>query len=918
MKKPVSFAAVMAALSPFATLTADVHTWVGPEGGSWKAPGNFNPAEMPAEDDEVTIPAGVTVKINPVDDPDSWGVIGSLRRLKPLAETSRLQVTVPEGESATLDCAVNFNGNVASYWEYGTVVKLGGGELVLASTNRYTCSGNTYNYDYFTGFEVVEGSLRLPQRCVKPNYLEYGRLAVSNGATLFTASSANSGFTTYVRARQMFGEGLITNDCYTVDVGGEEASLANKHYLRPHEKSYSRFAGKIAGNILVSVEGRIDLTGTESTFGGSFCAGYNREYAKRIVGAAKIGNEGEPSSVGCGPSVTLGPNYGGYLLYLGAGETTAKTFIMPAGTYGEACYNTIDGGAYGGLVLTGNWNYRTSRENWYMANVVLTGSNSVPCEMRGTVPEYYRITFDGVTRTNAFFVTKRGTGTWRFSGERQIGGGFAVENGTLEFDSLAEANEACSLGKATMLTAAGTFGNFADMEKVPYAYTLGSANAGEEGLLRYTGAEPVDVATRPAVLKGKGGFVNDGTASFRYYGVSALDAGEKLLVLAGENTDENVMSDVTTGAEGAVLSVEKRGSGTWTLAGRQTFNGDLRVKEGTLKVRRPERYSWYKWVIKALYVSGERWTELVEFGLFDAEGNRCDLGLTFAENPGEIAPGETRIVTELEDMLVMTADGVSAPETVTNLMDDAGGYFKVGLTKSIDAESKDYYKPSEGNPATWVPVCMRLSDDAPAVDSFDWVPRFSSGNSNKTRTPRIYSVLGSMDGRTWDELFTADADINVYDVTGGYWKYSGDKYSVGDTRTQPHTGGQKIASAPEGYAPPDVLSNVRSVRVDPGATLELVEGDVEIASLCVDCAVGGGTVKGFSFAEEGTLDLINVPLSQGATDVMIGLSGSENWSSISGWTLTVDGSASGAGKYCFSVHGDRLRVVRRGLRFIVR
>ena len=902
-----------AAIASCAVSFADTHKWIGPEGGSWKEPSFFEPAEVPDKDDEVEIPNNVTVKINPSTDPDSWSVITSLKRLRPLGAATRMEITVPGGSSSVLGCAINYAGAEESNWKYGTLVKLGEGELEITSTNRYTKAGNTYNYDYFTCFDVCEGALRMPRISAKPSYLEYGRIAVSNGATLFASATLDSKVSVYMRVRQLFGDGLVTNDCYT----------AGASALRPFGDNYSVFSGVIAGNMSISTQGRIDLTGENTLIEGTFSAGFNKVQGARGVGVAKIGKIGEASSIGGGMAVSLGPDYGGYLLYLGANETSDKNFTMAAGTSGGKYYNTIDAGAYGGLVLTGNLNYRSNKENSYMVNAMFTGSNAAPCEYKGNISEYFAITVDDdgvkVKYTNTYFVTKSGSGTWRFSGTRDMGGGFAVENGVLEFDSLAETNKICALGKATMLTPAGQFGRYVNLPKVPYAYTLGSGKAGEEGIMRYIGDASVYVKTRPSVLKGRGGFENNGTAPFQYYGVSALDAGEKCLVLGGSNTDENILGDVISGVEGAVVSLEKRGSGTWTLAGEQSFNGDLHVKEGKLIVRRPEHYTWYKWLVKELYKTGERWTEATEFGLFDIGGNRQNLGLSFAEDKNKILPGTTRIVPTRDDLLMTTADNVVEPEVVLNLMEDASSHLKVGLTKTPDAPSKDYYKPRLDNSAGWVPVVMRLPDGASPVASFDWVPRHNYStdpNDRCSSTPWIYSVLGSMDGRNWDELFATNSV--TYDMRSSYWKYAGAKYTSGMTASTKHVGGQEIASAPIGYEPPQVLSDVRSVRVDAGAVLELAEGNVELSSLAVDCAAGAGTIKGFTFAAEGTLDLVNASSIEGVADVMIDISATDGWENIAGWTLTVNGSSDQASRYCFSVSEDRIRVAKRGLRFIVR
>jgi hypothetical protein len=86
---------------------------------------------------------------------------------------------------------------------------------------------------------------------------------------------------------------------------------------------------------------------------------------------------------------------------------------------------------------------------------------------------------------------------------------------------------------------------------------------------------------------------------------------------------------------------------------------------------------------------------------------------------------------------------------------------------------------------------------------------------------------------------------------------------------------------------PTPLQNVRSVSVAAGATLKTYDG-VEISSLKVDSA-GAGTIDGFTFAENGTIDVSNPPDdSSFLPGTYVNCSGLEN---VSGWALKVNGTA---------------------------
>ena len=81
--------------------------------------------------------------------------------------------------------------------------------------------------------------------------------------------------------------------------------------------------------------------------------------------------------------------------------------------------------------------------------------------------------------------------------------------------------------------------------------------------------------------------------------------------------------------------------------------------------------------------------------------------------------------------------------------------------------------------------------------------------------------------------------------------------------------------------------SVRSVSVAAGATLKTDAG-VEIRSLKVDSS-DAGTIEGFTFAQNGTIDVTNPPdNSSFLPGTYVNCSGLEN---VSGWTLKVDGMA---------------------------
>ena len=79
---------------------------------------------------------------------------------------------------------------------------------------------------------------------------------------------------------------------------------------------------------------------------------------------------------------------------------------------------------------------------------ILTGANASECVIAGPIKKY----MDNGTNCNWRFI-KKGSGVWRFSNvaNTEMAGVIAVENGTLRYDSIADAGRVCSLGYSDQL-----------------------------------------------------------------------------------------------------------------------------------------------------------------------------------------------------------------------------------------------------------------------------------------------------------------------------------------------------------------------------------------------------------------------------------------------------------------------------------
>jgi autotransporter-associated beta strand protein len=389
----------------------------------------------------------------------------------------------------------------------------------------------------------------------------------------------------------------------------------------------------------------------------------------------------------------------------------------------------------------------------------------------------------------------------------------------------------------------------------------------------------------------------------RIRGVSAMNAGAKTLVLGGASTMENVVWDVTDG-EGTV-SVEKRGSGSWTLGGASSFSGNLTVKEGTLIVRNDKGapYKWFKLVIKETASSnpelkpGLTFTDqigLVEWGLYDGEGRRVNKITNSAD--GYDLPFETlrpaQIAFTGKPAWVNGDKNAGTYRGATELVD--------GTWDSLDIRVKYGVAPSLDSPETWMPIVMRLADEAGIVRYYDL---FNGDMAYLNRYVTAYTIEGSTDGYSWEEVCSTNGAVTASTKQG--WLTGGGEF--GDRP------GKGIEIRGTGTNDCCSLSAVANVTVASGATLKAV-GEIELSSLTVDCASGAGTIEGFSLAASGELRVVNAP--RYGCDLPLEFKNARGIANLKQWRVDADGNMD---RMELSVGADgKVRLRRKGFLLLCR
>ena len=855
--------------------------------GAVAATHTWGPDISPAAGDVVEIPGGVTAYVN---DAATYNKVRDLSRIRFVDATSRIVFDVPAGETWTLQCTIRgdvpmtTSGAIAAAAYNGGLVKKGGGDL------EFTIGSNTADFEYFvyTPITVEAGAVVMPQNYPSTNKKQClcGPVTVSNGAYFVTSCPSDGkqniqyGVT---QTPELWGEGTVSNRCN------------DQRFIVDGKKTTSEFRGTIGWGIRYLQKGYVNLMGDMS--GSSSTTSVSDD---GIIGVKKFGLNSSDSA----SSITKGSlefMKSGTFRYLGVGETTRKSVLT------REVYSTgpavFDGGTNGALVLAGTFqpqNLKDATMVNYMHPLAFDGDHPNPCELSGSLSSWTNSA--GLPAT--YTVAKRGTGTWKFSNKATPwSGALFVENGTLQATSIGNIGEACSLGYATNRTAFAK-NVTAGSAQLPYAICLGSEETA--GTLEYVGDGRVDVTNRPIALAGVGGALkNSSSSGVAYRGVTAL--ADSTFTVSGDTEADNIVADVCDG-DGKV-SLVKDGSGCWTLDGTNSFTGTLSVKAGTLYVNDPTKYSWFRWVLK------ERWlnesgansdanVRVAELGIYDDQNRRINGGLVYSSEYSYLRPGSLEAGACAIDRRGTHRKTIAKADWPLDAMFDDGTPVATGnqtvANVSVDDGGSILVDPSD--PSTWIPVVMHLTNGAPRAASFDVVQADNSTNTN--RYFKAFDFEGSIDGIHWDSL----ASVTVPIMTKNKWVGSGASYSAGSAGT--HTGGYAISGGPAGAR--KALDGVESVSVAAGARL-VSRGDVEIRGLTVDMN-GAGTIENFSFAANGTLDIVNPPRDSGELPAsFLNCSGMGN---IAGWGVKVNGSATD--KWFIRMRGDRIYVIRRGFVLVYR
>lgn len=792
-----------------------------------------------------------------------------------------------------------FSGKVKHNDDYqGRFEKRGDGHLKLMSTGL-----GDYQVDFF----VMGGTVTLPP-CPNDSWNMYDRVWIARGAKIHPMTG-----TARWQIKGLSGDGELENT-------SEQEALI---YITPNRGHLGPYNGKITGKITIELRnGTFEPTCSDNKYTGvmtvntasSYGAGYATLALNKIGKTADITTPSGPGSA----KITLAA--GSRLLYTGSGETTDRTLIM---NYASGAI--IDGGTNGWLNFAGNITHWTATAS--TIGIILQGENPHPCTFSGIFSDYY-----GQNENNQYtaYFTKRGTGEWNFPDNRNLkcSGVFAVEDGTLSFESITRKSVRCSLGTADKLFRPVAKPTTDD--KTDYAFLLGSSDLSQCGYLSCTNSLSMQCFDRPFGLKGRGGFSAD-FGLVKYANVFGASAGAKTLMLKGSNRYTNEVHDIADGK--GVVSVVKRGTGTWLLGGDLTFSGDISVEGGTLIVRRaPQAYSRYRLLIMECSDKNPVFREkyamsantnsasinIHEIALYSQDNARQNLGLQPTAEYVDLKAGECCWGWGISTLNGIAAlgyafdgkryNGNSWHAITESIFGLNNGFFAAG------GKGKPQLNPSLEDPSSWICVDMHLPAGAKEIHHFD-ISTSASRTTNQTKIPTTFQLLGSVDGVHWEKMSKVET---ASDLPGGTYYWLSNLSHTGENLGN-RSGGWTVTNSTPMHTFSQLV-NVSSVKVSGGAKF-IYDGDAVFApalnNLKVDAASVGGSIDGFAFAAEGAIDVTPAQETMGTMTLPVKIENISGSADFSKWNVSLGGHPTATKRMALDKNGN-IALYSYGMTVVVR
>ena len=899
-------------------------------GFDWSLDSSYEGGSAPGTGDTIVVPSGMTATLS--SSSASFGFVSARARVTPLGT---FVIDVSDG-TAAFNAAISLRGKANADIGAGTIQKTGAGTLQLTKRGlTETSFGMTTDYSFDVNFLVSNGRVELPQDL--PNnatFYNFRHINLeANGVLKCPWSGVERKSISFRITGGLSGAG-------TLEAATETDAAETLVYYNSPGVPRQVFSGKLSGGMSFQIQdGSIDFTGTESSIAGTTYANGNISVNSttdhtNVVGVASFNN---PGSFGGVLYAGLGTDAYSHIRYLGEGETTSSGLGVRPTVNG---WNILDGGPNGGLVINGSMTISSGDTTGRQTRFIFAGDNANRCEFNGVL-QNRSLGADNST----YYVEKRGTGTWKLGGGWVPGAGgtrnnrglYAICDGTLQYETIDEKGENCSLGRATE-TYEYKDGTLDPSYETTYAIRLGSTNAADvacDPKFQYVGESAATVTTRPIGIANKGTLLS-GTAPIDWTGIAPVGKDNATLVLDGTDTSgANSVRGLTDNAAGGKLGIAKRGTGTWTLDGEASLSGRVSVEQGKLAFNADTSmsYGYYRLTIRETAKNATRFNGVEEkgdsnskmfflqrIGLFDSDGNWLCGDFTYKPDwtdlqPGEVSIQNPEVLYYYRPTPESSTIGPHVAELVTNL------FWSADLYNSVNFMMADPIAYANTNAHLQIVMRLRDADVGKAVRfNMLYTAMTTSGYPWKT-CPTAYTLEGSGSGKSWTLIDDRQLTTSEVSSSGNYW-WVQDHKSYGVAKggnsfvpSERKGKGWEIATARAAAVPHVAMLENAEVAVSSGASLQAIGGETAISRLVVDCMGGAGSFSGMTLASSGTLVLENA-VDGNVIQVPISSANGLDVSPLSGWNVQVGDRVRSSRSV--NVRNGVVYVVKSGAIFIVR
>ena len=448
---------------------------------------------------------------------------------------------------ATINSAITLNTNASGVAlnitnnSSGTVtlngVISGNNGLVLDNTGTGTQSiitltaSNTYAGGTIVNGTTGSGSVRL----ANSSALGTGQVTISDGVT------------SYIRA-----QGNALNFANAVQIGaGATLQLATTN--GGHKSTWSGVISGAGGISYGYSDSGLYLTGTNNSFGG----GVN-VFSSGTLYVNSLGMAGANSSIGTNGTILISPSGdtgAGKVRWTGsADETSDKNFNLSTVSSGASAGVQIlaDGATNARLTLNGNIN-STGINN---KTITLAGYNTNTLTLNGTINETSGYTNSVIIGASSSGTVVLANTNNSFSGAVSIGQSTAFQSTVLQTAQIGTSGVNSTLGKN------GTI-------------NIGSSDKDRLTTLRYVGqGETSDKVINLSGTTGGAILEQAGTGNLKFTSaMTATGLGAKAITLQGATAGTGELAGAISDLGGNVISLNKYGSGDWTLSGNNSYSG---------------------------------------------------------------------------------------------------------------------------------------------------------------------------------------------------------------------------------------------------------------------------------------------------------------------------------------------------------